>query len=125
MSLPKLSNASSSRGAQMGRSDIHALDRDAPIKLHLVRVKLYDGCYDEGGAYWGGPSDLWRVRSTEQVELSVNRCTGLPMVDHVEFFIRAESREEAKREILGRGREPRTQEAHDSEPWYLRATFFR
>ncbi len=39
-------------GAPMGRaSDLLA---DLTGKVHLRQVKLVDGDYDEGGAYWGG-----------------------------------------------------------------------
>ncbi len=44
-------------GAPMGRySDLSQTTTD---KLHLRRVPLYEGCYDKGGAYWGGPANLW------------------------------------------------------------------
>jgi hypothetical protein len=42
-------------GAPMGRSSV-MLDED--VKVHLFRVKMVDGDYDDGGAYWGGyPSE--------------------------------------------------------------------
>jgi hypothetical protein len=33
-------------------------------KCHLFRVRMVDGDYDDGGAYWGGPPSepLWCVR---------------------------------------------------------------
>jgi hypothetical protein len=48
-------NVSSKYGAPMGRRETANLEG----KVHLQRVPLYDGCYDKGGAYWGGPSNLW------------------------------------------------------------------
>lgn len=44
------------RGAGMGRSSSSTISG----KVKLQRVPLRDGgCYDPGGAYWGGPSNLW------------------------------------------------------------------
>ena len=49
-----LSKAYSIRGAEMGRPNLLPLDILAPVKLHLVKLKMTDGdCYDSGGAYWG------------------------------------------------------------------------
>jgi hypothetical protein len=46
-----------SRGAPMGRPE-YLNNTDA--KARCFRVKLQGGgCYDDGGAYWGGPSDLY------------------------------------------------------------------
>lgn len=53
----------SSRGAGMGRSS--DLPHDTASKCHLQRVRLDEGGYDKGGAYWGAPSNLWLVRSVE------------------------------------------------------------
>ena len=47
-----------STGSQMGRRNIipdHPFDQ----KLSIQRVKLYDSAYDKGGAYWGGPENLY------------------------------------------------------------------
>ena len=44
-------------GAQMGRNRREGADdylpADTPAKLHLRRVRLDQGGYDRGGAYWG------------------------------------------------------------------------
>jgi hypothetical protein len=51
-----LDNASSARGAQMGRPN--ELPEDAATatpKLNLQRLKWVDGDYDSGGCYWGCP----------------------------------------------------------------------
>lgn len=45
-------------GAPMGRPS-GGQGHEEYQRLTLRRVPLYDGCYDKGGAYWGGPSDLW------------------------------------------------------------------
>ncbi len=44
-------DASSSRGASMGRRNQIA---GKPERLHLQRLRWVDGDYDTGGAYWGG-----------------------------------------------------------------------
>ena len=49
----KLTNACSSRGADMGRPNLLPDDCNAAIKLHLERLKWVDGDYDEKGCYWG------------------------------------------------------------------------
>jgi hypothetical protein len=52
----KLTNACSSRGADMGRPNLLPDDCNAAIKLHLERLRWVDGDYDAGSAYWGGGS---------------------------------------------------------------------
>lgn len=107
----------------MGRPAVHAADRTTSIKFHLVRVPFIDGCYDRGGAYWGLPANLWRVRSAVEVTVEVPSWRETPerAMDHVEFFIRADSREDAKFKIhlpdSGLLREPGL--------GYVNATFFR
>jgi hypothetical protein len=54
-------------------------------KVSLFRVKLVDGDYDDGGAYWGGPP-------SEPLYCARN--------DEYRAFIRATSRAEAAR-LLG------------------------
>lgn len=46
-------NVSSRYGAPMGRQNITDADPELPITLHLWTMKLVDGDYDVGGAYWG------------------------------------------------------------------------
>ena len=55
----KASNASSVRGADMGRRDWGLSEhRWCPMVMYLQRVRFVDGDYDLGGAYWGGPPSL-------------------------------------------------------------------
>jgi hypothetical protein len=50
-------------GAQMGRrSD---LENDTMATLTVRQVPLNEGGYDPGGAYWGGPNDLFCVSDDE------------------------------------------------------------
>lgn len=71
-----------SRGAPMGRPTIFPRDKREPFKLHLRRVPLVDYAYDQGGAYWGGPTDLW--------------CA---WADGIQIFTRASTRDEAKADV--------------------------
>lgn len=57
------SNASSKYGASMGRRHVGTPLEGELCKLH--RVPLDQGGYDPGGAYWGTPSDLWRLQYAE------------------------------------------------------------
>ena len=51
-----LTDVGSKRGAPMGRSDCY----DSPTAtVKLFRVRMVDGCYDAGGAYWGAGSPLY------------------------------------------------------------------
>jgi len=89
LALPE-NSGSSSRGAQMGRSNRVG---DTPTKLHLQAVDFIDGDYDRGGAYWGnnGVSRLWCAFSKDGT---------------TRVFIRALKRQEAKAllvEELGEG----------------------
>ena len=63
---------------------------DVSIRLHLQRVPLHDGCYDKGGAYWGGPANLWCAWGEDADE------------NRVEIYTRADSRQKAKLNILAR-----------------------
>lgn len=70
------------RGAQMGRRSILPEDPAKPIKLKLEFMRLYDGAYDKGGAYWGSPDDL---------------CCAY--TDGVAVYVRATTREVAKAKV--------------------------
>lgn len=41
----------------MGRCNDLPEDTKAPCKLRLIRLRWYDGDYDQGGAYWGNSRD--------------------------------------------------------------------
>ena len=78
-------------GAPMGRrSSLHP-GNDSPIKLHLRYVPFVDGCYDQGGAYWGSPANLY---------VAWGHDLNYPDEPLVEFYCRASSREGAKAEVL-------------------------
>jgi hypothetical protein len=72
-------------GAQMGRRNTLPANPAAPLKLRLVRLRLVDGDYDAGGAYWGftaGTAIYWAYG------------------DSAEVFVRAGSRADAKGQVL-------------------------
>lgn len=74
------------RGADMGRRNQR---QGHPERLHLQRVRFYDGCYDAGGAYWGAPADLWCAFSPDD---TTNE-------EPIMVFVRARNRTEAKAKV--------------------------
>jgi len=79
-------------GAPMGRNDWTDC-KDHPVKFHLARVRGYGGGdYDNGGAYWG---NLYRDPLYQAFGYA--QCEDEPAQ---RIFVRAETREEAKAEIL-------------------------
>jgi len=76
-------------GSQMGRRDNMHPGDDTIGKLRLQCVPFVDGCYDTGGAYWGGPANLWCAWGESEEE-------------QVHVFVRADSRDAAKQKILSR-----------------------
>ena len=56
MSSYKLPNVSSKYGAPMGRNADGTGTRE---RCRLFYVPFVDGDYDQGGAYWGSPANLW------------------------------------------------------------------
>lgn len=86
MNLPYKQNVASKYGAPMGRySD--TLSNFEERKVHLRRVPLIDDCYDQGGAYWGMPSNLWCAWSEETDS------------EYVVTYFRADSRKDAKSQL--------------------------
>ena len=93
-----------SRGAPMGRvsgvwtsiggrRQFVDYYNDLPFKLQLQKVPMVDGAYDQGGAYWGAPNNLYAAFA----------LVWLPKVEReleIRWFIRANSRDEAKAKTL-------------------------
>ena len=70
-------------GSMMGRRNILPDSRKEVVKLRMERLRFVDQCYDQGGAYWGMPADLW--------------CAyGEASDAQVQVFVRAPIRELAK-----------------------------
>jgi len=79
-----LENACSKYGAQMGRPDRMPEDKAAPVKLQLQKLRLVDGDYDRGGAYWG---------------YTKGTSIYCAFAENVQMFTRSANREEAKQNI--------------------------
>lgn len=77
MNKPQLPKVDGSRGAPMGRRE-WADDFTQPCRC--FRLRFIDLAYDEGGAYWGAPANVYCATNGEGVRL----------------FHRASNREEAK-----------------------------
>jgi len=75
-------------GAPMGRSNQLPINKNSEGKLQIRRLKLFDGCYDEGGAYWGTPANLYHAEG----DLRNEDETAI-------IFVRANSRKDAKDKI--------------------------
>ena len=76
--------AGSKYGAQMGRRSTPLAELVGKVKLQ--RVKMYDGDYDKGGAYWGAPANVWCAANREGLLL----------------FCRSSSRQAAKKTFMSR-----------------------
>lgn len=81
----KLTQFNCKHGAPMGRPDVIpdwiANPKAQAPTLHLQRLKMVDGDYDEGGAYWGGPCEHGRMycafsgKDTELIQVFVRART--------------------------------------------------
>ena len=81
----KLPNVSSMYGAPMGRRE-KVTEHGAVIRMHLARVRLNQGGYDSGGAYWGTGAPLYRAWGDGPEEVQ-------------EVYLRALTHEDAKRKV--------------------------
>jgi len=87
MSKYHFTKAYDHRGASMGRSNIIlSEDIESTVKAYLQPVYLDSGAYDKGGAYWGFGQPLYV-------------CFFDGINEGNEMFVRAWSREDAKKEI--------------------------
>lgn len=84
----KLSRVDCSRGAPMGRPG-NVTESAYPVKFHLAYVPFVDYCYDQGGAYWGMPANLYRA-------------WGDGAEEQQELFLRAPDRQAAKVAVLAK-----------------------
>ncbi len=86
---PKLDDVSSKYGAPMGRANVIPKGR-LPV-LRLVLLKMEDGDYDVGGAYWGGgPSKQGRMYVAWNAKDDEERML---------VFVRANSHDEARKRV--------------------------
>lgn len=89
LALPS-QRACSARGADMGRRN---QIEGNPERLHLQKLRLVDGGYDTGGAYWGGGKDIppmWCAFSNYDTQ------NEFP----IRVFVRGWTRVEAKQKVL-------------------------
>lgn len=84
-------NATSVYGAAMGRKN---QTEGKPERLHLQQLKMVDGDYDTGGAYFGG----WTKESGGMYcAFSHKNTTNDRMI---RVFVRAKNRNEAKQLVI-------------------------
>ena len=82
---------SSQFGAPIGASDYNGF-RGQSYKFQLCRLRMVDGCYTLDGTYWGGPDDLYCAWDFDALDTQGR--------EGVRMFIRAPSREAAKKIIV-------------------------
>lgn len=98
-----LRHASSQRGAEMGRRNWLPYHTAVPVKLRLTPLRWVDGAYDQWGAYWGMGDTIYCAWTETPAVCREHDFGHLApdMTPHtVELFVRARSREEAKRSVL-------------------------
>jgi hypothetical protein len=89
MKPPTLPKACSQYGASMGRSNVIA-EPDEIIKFHIYRMRMVDGDYDIGGAYWGGGHEvppMWHAYGDGPEQRN-------------EMFVRGWTRDEVKLKVI-------------------------
>lgn len=95
-----LSDVSSKYGAPMGRRSQDNVSPDEVKnlgKFELQQVRLDNGGYDQGGAYWGHGQALYRARSF--VNYTGRDGSAGEMVD---IFFRAADRDAAKQHVASK-----------------------
>lgn len=85
MKLPFQIPVNNDRGAPMGRRTDN-INNFEDMKVNLRRVPLIDGAYDQGGAYWGSPNNLWCAWCESDDQILVT-------------YIRADTRDTAKSQL--------------------------
>lgn len=88
MPTPPLAQGATQYGAQLGRRNIIPNNcHPAICKLYLQKLRM-NGPYDEMGAYWGLPQNLYMAFNLEEEG------------DEVQVYVRATTHEEAKQAVL-------------------------
>jgi len=78
------------RGAALGRPTIIEVEKKFAGRVYLSRIKLIDFDYDVNGTYFGGgPPPLYWCALHDAEEGK-----------DIDFMLRAETREDAKRQVL-------------------------
>jgi hypothetical protein len=94
--MTQLPNVDCKYGAPMGRTEKRG-DTTISFKFRLFRVRLDQGGYDEGGAYWGIGTPLYCAEAIDCEATAECKLDELP----VQFF-RSNSRDTAKAHITGK-----------------------
>lgn len=84
---PKGWGGDPSRGAALGRALIMDAPKDYSGKIHVTRVRIDRGGYDQNGTYWGAGAPLYW-------------CTNDTCDDDIDFVVRAADRESARQRVL-------------------------
>lgn len=101
MKLPKAYNQ---YGASMGRSEVSA-SKEFEGKVSLQRIRINQGGYDSGGAYWGIGEPLYCAcgeSTNKKPKIAPNGDTVGEQYDDFEHYFRAADREEAKQWVRDR-----------------------
>lgn len=86
-------------GAPMGRRGCNG-DPDQAWKFCLRRIRLDDGGYDPGGAYWGiGESLYWAGAEPAEPMFPGETVKSVSDLEPPELFFRASDRERAKAHV--------------------------
>lgn len=93
-----LSKVHSQYGAPRGRPE-NTDGRTLPIKFHLVRMRINQGGYDDGGAYWGRDAPLYHAWGETPPVMNAGYY-GLADDADQEFYLRAYSHDDAKARVL-------------------------
>lgn len=96
MPVPKLTDVNCRFGAPMGRQSRIAVDDPETFdkRIHLVQLRMVDGDYDEGGAYWGAGDR--RIGWMYRAYYWDPKCESEQQID---YFLRATGREDAKSKL--------------------------
>lgn len=63
---PQLPAVDCRRGAPLGRPE---WANDFSSRCRCFRLRFLDGCYDDGGAYWGSPANVYCCTNGDGVQL--------------------------------------------------------
>ena len=95
-----LEPVSSRRGAPMGRAEWMPEEGAADLtgRLQLRRLRFVDYCYDEGGAYFGTPANVFHAEG-EVSGMTRDTWSGEDRGSCIRVFVRADTRQAAKAEV--------------------------
>ena len=89
----KLEKRPAKYGAEMGRINVLPSALNADPKLHLEKMDMIDGDYDNGGVYFG------KVKGLDMYVAWRERDHTSPLA--IRIYVKTVSREQAKEHVLG------------------------